>query len=108
MNEPRLLFDDKGDYIAFSIENYLYDIDGRWIGWFPLCDEIAYDINNVYLGSVLYENRLFSDNRLHKKIYKGSIPKFKGYPKMFSFPKPIEPINIPKGCTELKIKIPLL
>lgn len=108
MEKPKLYYNDKGDYIAFSIADYLYDVDGRWIGWFPLQDQYAYNINNVYLGTVVYENRIFVESKLFESIYKGAYPKFKGYPKMFSFPRPIKPTVIPNGYYELKIKIPLL
>lgn len=105
--DVKLYYNAKGDYIAFQKDDYLYDIDGRWIGWFPRGDEVIYDTNNVYLATAI-ENRLYVSGKLEKTVYNGAYPKFKGYPKMFKFPKPEKPADIPSGYQEFDVKIPFL
>lgn len=101
-----LLYNSKGDFIAFKKENYLYDVDGRWIGFSIQDDNIVYDTKGIYLGTIV-NNRLYKEFSL-EKYFTNQLVKFPGYPKMFSFPKPIEKDKLPDGFGDVKIKIPLL
>ena len=79
-----LLYNSKGDYIAFKKDMYLFDVDGRWIGFFDEDEDICYDVKGRYLGTII-------DNRLYKDITKiemfsNKIVDFTGYPEMFEFP----------------------
>lgn len=50
------LFDMEGEAIAFRrtwTDRYVFDLRGRWIGWFPWDDHDAVDRDGHYLGTVV-------------------------------------------------------
>lgn len=58
------LFDMEGEPVAFRqtwTDPYLYDCEGRWIGYFPWDDHDAVDCHGRYLGTVV-DDRLVRRN----------------------------------------------
>lgn len=100
-----LLFNSKGDYLAFKKGEYVYDVDGRWVGFLISDNDIVYDVDGVYLGTII-NNRLYKDFSL-EKAFTNQVMKFPGYPEMFPFPRPIEEDELPTGFGDVNIRIPL-
>lgn len=101
-----LLFNSKGDFIAFKKDDYVYDVDGRWIGFILDNNNIVYNVKGIYLGTIV-NDRLYKDFLLENTFVNHYV-KFPGYPKMFPFPSPVDKGDIPDGFEDVKIKIPLL
>ncbi|HRY11197.1 MAG TPA: hypothetical protein P5544_14615 [Candidatus Nanopelagicales bacterium] len=77
-------FDTHGKFIAFRQTpdaRFLFDVSGRWIGWFPWADADAVDKQGRYLGTIV-ENRLVA--RLSQP-YRG-YPGYPGYPGYAGYP----------------------
>ena len=77
-------FDTRGKFIAFRqapAARFLFDVSGRWIGWFPWNDANAVDKQGRYLGTVV-GNRLVA--RLNQP-YRG-YPGYPGHPGYAGYP----------------------
>lgn len=77
-------FNTAGEPIAFrrrSNDQFLFDKDGNWIGWFPWGDADAVDRQGDYLGTVV-RNRLLAK---HNPTYRG-YPGYPGYPGYAGYP----------------------
>ena len=63
------LFDMEGEAIAFRrtwTDPYVFDLSGRWIGWFPWGDHDAVDRDGHYLGTVV-DDRLVRRNDWYER-----------------------------------------
>lgn len=72
------LYNRSGRGVAFirsEDDKFLWDLHGRWIGWFPWGDGDAVDKNGKYLGTIV-KNRLL---RRKSHRYRG-YPGYPGYP----------------------------
>ena len=56
------LYDSYGEWIAIKKDQYLFNRNGKWIGWFPnshgIDENIAVDLNRKYLATIYEEDRL--------------------------------------------------
>jgi hypothetical protein len=98
---PAHLYDSRGDWIAFKIGVYVFDIKERWIGWLPWDDDEVVDLEGRYMGSIVHGDRLY---RLAEHSAKG-YPGFPGYPAFPSLPPLPPPLdfdrNVPPGAADL-------
>lgn len=78
----RDLFDSRGGWIAFCKGKYVYDHEGKWIGWLPWKDDEVVDRNGAYLGTIVKEQRLY---RFATHPYRG-YPGYPGYPGSPGYP----------------------
>lgn len=63
------LFDMSGEAIAFRrtwTDRHVFDLRGRWIGWFPWDDHDAVDRDGRYLGTVV-DDRLVRRNDWYER-----------------------------------------
>lgn len=70
------LFHSSGLWIAFKRDEYVFDIEGNWIGWTPWNDGEVVDPDGEYLGTITQNNRLY---RFSNRPYRG-YPGYPGYP----------------------------
>ena len=70
------LFNSSGLWIAVKIEQYLYDVNSNWVGWFPWDDEHAVGRTGNYIGTIYSPNRFY---KLGYFPYRG-YPGYPGYP----------------------------
>ena len=76
------LFDSRGSWIAFRKEEYVYDPDGKWIGWLPWDDDDVVDRDGAYLGTIVNKKRLY---RLSARPNRG-YPGYPGHPGHADYP----------------------
>ena len=76
------LFDTSGTWIAFRVKKFLFNIDGKWIGWFPWKEDIAITPDGKYLGTIYNNNRLLKSNFQKPLPYPG----YPGYPGCIGYP----------------------
>lgn len=77
-------YDLHGAVVAFrrtEDDQYLFNKEGHWIGWFPWGDEDAVDRDGKYLGTIV-GNRLLSRQNQPYRGYPGypGYPGYAGYP----------------------------
>jgi hypothetical protein len=81
---PKFLYSTRGEAVAFrrvADDPYLWDVHGRWIGWFPWGDADAVDRDGKYLGTMLGDRLL---SRVGQS-YRG-YPGYPGYPGYAGYP----------------------
>ena len=69
------LFNTAGQWIAFRrdpSDKYLFEKNGKWVGWFPWGDSDAVDTSGRYLGTIV-RNRFVA---ISSRPYRG----YPGYP----------------------------
>lgn len=100
--EAKYLFNSKGEWIAFTVGEYVYDCDSDCIGWIPYDNDDVVDLDGDYLGTI-FGNRLY--NILNKPLrgYNGfkAYPKYPGYQK---FPGYVEYEELPLGIMNVIIR----
>lgn len=76
------LFSSAGRWIAFRQGKYVFDTDGRWIGWVPWGDGEVVDIEGRYVGTI------FPNDRFYRNLYRRSrgYPGYPGYPGYLGYP----------------------
>lgn len=70
------LFDSTGYWIAFRVDEFVYDTNGEWIGWVPWDDGYVVDTEGGYLGTIFPGNRLYRITDVPLRSYPGHP----GYP----------------------------
>jgi hypothetical protein len=78
------LYNSSGKAVAYRRhpdDKWLWDVHGRWLGWFPWGDADAVGRNGKYLGTVV------GDRLLHRiaQPYRG-YPGYPGYPGYAGYP----------------------
>jgi hypothetical protein len=100
----KYLFNSSGEWIAFELNNFVYNTDGNWIGWLPWKDNDVITENGEYLGTI-YDNRLFQFSNRPYRGYPGypgypghpGYPGYPGYAGYYSLPSNARDVIIPKG-----------
>jgi hypothetical protein len=101
----QFLFNSNGDWIAFRIDKYVYNTDGKWIGWLPWDDGDVVTVRGEYLGTITEKNRFFYYTGKPNRGYPGT-PAYPGYPGVPRYPgfaglSPLPPtareVTIPAG-----------
>jgi hypothetical protein len=80
----QVFFNSAGQFVAFrrtARDKYLFDKNGKWIGWFPWNDGYAVDTKGTYLGTIA-GNRFLKENNPRYRGYPGypGYPGYAGYP----------------------------
>lgn len=100
--DQEFLFDSKGNFIAFKINDYIFDTNCNWSGWMPWPEypDIV-SIQGEYLGTICDDNRLYY---LEKRplCYTGypGYPDDPGYP---GNPGPAGYLTPPPGAEDIHI-----
>lgn len=77
------LFDSKGNWISFKINEYIFDTSCNWAGWMPWPDfPDVVSIHGEYLGTICNGNRLY---RLKNRPF--GYTGYPGYPDMPGYPE---------------------
>ena len=79
------LYDSSGNWVAFRINNYVFDKNVNWIGWLPWGDSEVVNPSGSYLGHIFPNNRLYKKGYTPYRGYPG-YPPFPGYPGYPSYP----------------------
>lgn len=69
------LFNSKGEWIAFRVDQFLFDKETQWIGWLPWGDNHVVTEDGEYLGTI-YNDRFYE---ITNPPYRG-FPGYPGYP----------------------------
>jgi hypothetical protein len=88
------LFDSRGTWIAFRVDKFVFDPNGKWIGWLPWDERDVVDTNGNYLGSIFHTNRLF---RFNYRLHRG----YPGYPGFPGFPGFVGYVPLPLGADDV-------
>ena len=98
MSQPHHLFNSAGEWIAFRIERYVFDVDGEWIGWLPWNDGEVVNPDGEYLGTICLTNRLLRFDDRPYRGYPGN-PGYPGYPGFIGF------CPLPPGAHDLALPL---
>ncbi len=76
------LFDSEGNWIAFRIGNYIFNIDSDWIGWLPWDSPDVVSVRGEYIGSVYDKDRFYYfENKILPLVIKNvPFPPLPGFP----------------------------
>ena len=72
MMKNQYLYNSRGEWIAFRRDDYIFDIDGKWIGWVPDKDNDVVDVEGKYLGTIV-------GDRFYKFLDR-DVTEYPGYP----------------------------
>ena len=75
MHGVDFLFNSSGNWIAFRVGRYIFDVNGNWIGWMPWNDNYVVTDGGEYMGRII-GNRLY---KFWNEPYRG-YPGYPGYP----------------------------
>ncbi len=78
----QFLFSSSGRWIAFRKGKYVFDTDGKWVGWLPWGDGDVVDTQGQYLGTIFPGDRLY---RVSNRRYRG-YPGYPGFPGYHGYP----------------------
>jgi hypothetical protein len=76
------LFDSSGNFIAFRRGRFVWNAQGRWIGWLPWDDADVVTPKGQYLGTIFPGRRFY---RRLNWLYRG-YPGYPGYPGYSGYP----------------------
>ena len=70
------LYSSSGRWIAFRKDKYVFDTNGKWVGWLPWEDQQVVDVEGGYLGTIFPGDGLY---RVLNRKYR-EYPGYPGYP----------------------------
>ncbi len=76
------LYNSSGRWIAFRQGKYVFDPEGKWVGWLPWGDGQVVDVEGRYLGTIYPEDRLYRALARRQRGYPG----YPGYPGRPGYP----------------------
>jgi len=97
-------FDSRGNWIAFRRGKFVFDPNGKWIGWLPWDNDEIVDPCGEYLGTIVNQSRsrLYHFRNRPYLGYPGypghpGYPGYPGYPGFAGYDMP------PLGAEDVKI-----
>lgn len=103
-------FSSSGEWIAFRLsetDRYLFDQKGNWIGWFPGNDNDIVGLDDQYLGTVFYGNRIYRRSSSDTKKRNVGFVMDPGDAQYVSHPGHAAPYAPPHGYKDIDMtKIP--
>lgn len=101
----QFLFNSKGDWVAFRKERFVYNTDGKWIGWLPWDESDVVTVKGEYLGTIEGSNRFYHYKRRPPRSHPGTprypgypgVPKYPGFAGMAQMPAEASDVAIPAG-----------
>ena len=93
----QFLFNSPGRWVAFRVGRNLFDVRGKWMGWFPWEDQDAVDTAGRYLGTVHPGDRFYAK---HHPPYRG-YPGYAGYPGYPGYPGYMGHSPLPPGAEDV-------
>ena len=91
MSDSQFLFDSSGNWIAFRLDQFVWDADMNWIGWLPWDDGHIVSVRGDYIGDIHPGDRLF----------RNSYSPYRGYP---GYPGFVGYSGLPSGCSDVNLK----
>jgi len=93
MTPSSYLFNSLGEYIAYQIDQYIFDTNHNWVAWIPEGDQELYSKMGDYLATKV-EDRIYSFTRREFKSHPG-YPNFPGHFGAIDYSPSILPSNLP-------------
>jgi hypothetical protein len=93
MTPTAYLFNSLGEYIAYQIDQYIFDTNNNWVAWIPDGEDEIYSKMGEYLAT-LEGNRIFFFSRRDFKAHPG-YPNFPGHFGAIDYSPSILPSSLP-------------
>lgn len=93
MTNPHYLYNSLGEYIAYQIDQYVFDTQHNWVAWIPRENGEVYSKMGDYLATIM-DDRVFYLSRRDFQDHPG-YPNFPGHFGAIDYAPSVLPSSLP-------------